>query len=98
MRKAPIRFSSLVLVVAFGVLTGCRQEEAPQIQLPSDPWGVVRVPAAEPIRIGLSLSVGDQMLGQESLEMERGAQIAVDEFGSITGKDVELVAVDTACT
>lgn len=64
---------------------------------PTDPLGVVTVPAGEKIHIAFwgVLSGADASLGQDSLY---GAQIAVADHGKVLGHDINLTTEDGLCT
>jgi len=64
---------------------------------PSDPLGVVTVPAGEKIHIAFwgVLSGADASLGQDALS---GAQIAVTDHGKVLGHDINLTTEDGLCT
>jgi len=66
--------------------------------VPSDPLGVVTIPAGEKIHIAFwgVLSTADASLGQDSLT---GVQIAVaDKGGKLLGHDINLTTEDGLCT
>ena len=65
---------------------------------PSDPLGVVTIPADEPLHIAFwgVLSGADASLGQDALT---GVQIAVDDKGGkLLGRDIRLTQEDGGCT
>jgi branched-chain amino acid transport system substrate-binding protein len=64
---------------------------------PSDPLGVVEIPAGEPIHIAYwgVLSGADATLGTDS---KRGVEIAIDDQGELLGHEIRLTAEDALCT
>ncbi len=64
---------------------------------PSDPLGVVTVPAGEKIHLAFwgVLSGADASLGQDALS---GAQIALTDHGKVLGHDINLTTEDGLCT
>jgi branched-chain amino acid transport system substrate-binding protein len=67
-------------------------------QAPTDPLGVVAIPAGEPIHIGFwgVLSGADGALGTDSLH---GVELAIDAVGGkLLDRDIQLTSEDALCT
>ncbi len=71
---------------------------APGATPPSDPLGVVQIPAGEPIHIAFwgVLSGADAILGEDA---RRGVEIAInDRDGQLLGREIRLSTQDGLCT
>ena len=76
------------------LFTACSTAASP----PSDPLGVVTIPAGEPIHIVFwaVLSGADATLGEDQ---KRGVEIAIDDKGGkLLGRDILLTTEDALCT
>jgi branched-chain amino acid transport system substrate-binding protein len=65
---------------------------------PSDPLGVVEIPAGEPVHIAFwgVLSGADASLGEDA---QQGVEIAIDDLGgTFHGHDIRLTTEDAQCT
>ncbi len=64
----------------------------------TDEWGVVKVDAGSPIRIGFGAALSGAGLDVLGIDEKRGAELAVADKGDIAGFSVELVAEDDLCS
>ncbi|MFH1490094.1 MAG: branched-chain amino acid ABC transporter substrate-binding protein [Pseudomonadota bacterium] len=62
----------------------------------ADEWGTITIPAGKPIKIGLgAMLTGDY--ASLGIDIKNGAEMAVQEKGSIMGHPLELQAEDDGC-
>ncbi len=65
----------------------------------ADPWGPVAVPPDGAVTIGLALAFeAAEPAGEIAFDQERAALLAVDEFGPISGFQVEVTPVNSGCS
>ena len=62
----------------------------------SDEWGTITIPAGRPVRIALgAMLTGDY--ASLGLDIRNGAEMAVQEKGTLLGRPIELQAEDDGC-
>jgi len=62
----------------------------------ADDWGIVTIPAGEPIKIGMgTMLTGDY--ASLGIDIKNGAEMAIQEKGSILGHPIVLQAEDDGC-
>jgi branched-chain amino acid transport system substrate-binding protein len=85
MAKRAFIFVTITLFVAFTALIAS-----------ADEWGTITIPANKPIKIGLgAMLTGDY--ASLGIDIKNGAEMAVEEKGSILGHRVILQAEDDGC-
>lgn len=95
MQSATLRHV-LVLAALLVVLGGCTAQP-PDTAAPDDPLGTIEVSSSQTIRIGVDTATGFGV-DVEGEEIMRGAQLAVEDYGSLHGFDVELVRISSQCS
>ena len=97
--QAPRRASTLAAgLVVLGLLGMACNPGAPAFSPPTDPLGVVTIPAGEKIHLAFwgVITGADASLGVDS---QRGVELAIaDRGGKLLGHDVLLTAEDGGCT
>jgi branched-chain amino acid transport system substrate-binding protein len=92
------RLASILFLVIGGLsITACSQpppSEAPY----EDAWGIVEIRPARPLYIGVVTSTYDPGLAQESLEITRGVELAIQRRIHIRGFIVQTEVVNTYCS
>ncbi|MDQ7029868.1 MAG: transporter substrate-binding domain-containing protein [Ardenticatenia bacterium] len=73
------------------------QPTQPPAQAVEDPWGVVELQAGEPIKIGFAAGLSGEVANL-GIDMQYGAQLAVEDMPEIMGHPVELVVEDAQCS
>ena len=82
------RASLLLLITLFMVFTAFTAH--------ADDWGTITIPAGKPIKIGLgAMLTGDY--ASLGIDIKNGAEMAVEEKGTLLGHDIELQAEDDGC-
>ena len=79
----------LLAITLFVAFTGFAAQAA-------DEWGTITIPPDKPIKIALgAMLTGDY--ASLGIDIKNGAEMAVEEKGSILGHDVVLQAEDDGC-
>jgi len=78
--------------------TSAPETEAGTSEEYTDEWGVVKVEAGSPIRIGFGAALSGAGLDVLGIDEKRGAELAVADKGDLLGFSVELVAEDDLCS
>lgn len=82
---------SVFLVLFFGILA--LYSESAQ---PADEWGTILIPAGKPVKIALgAMLTGDY--ASLGIDIRNGAEMAVQEKGTLLGHPIELQAEDDGC-
>jgi len=63
-----------------------------------DEWGVVKVAAGEPIKLGFAAGLSGAGIDVLGIDEQRGAELAVADRGEVLGHKVELVVEDALCS
>ncbi len=79
------------------VLAACRAPAASPTTI-EDPYGVIEIQPFQDIRVALVSASGDDGIGSEGIELLRGAQLAVEAYGSIKSFDVEIESINVQCS
>lgn len=76
------------------------EEEAMEEEVAvEDEWGVIAIPADEPVRIAVNVVTSGAGVDVYGLTEWRGSEIAVEDYGGVVlGHDIEIVQNDTLCS
>ncbi|GAB4565798.1 MAG: branched-chain amino acid ABC transporter substrate-binding protein [Anaerolineae bacterium] len=78
--------------------TEAAHEEAPAAEFTyEDEWGVIVVPAGEPVRIGFAAGLSGAGIDVLGIDEQRGAELAVKDKPEVLGFPVELQIEDSQC-
>ena len=89
---------AIMLALACLLLSACGVSVAPAAASVSDPWGVVRIGANSPIRIGAALATDDPLVGAEGTEQLRGIELAIQRRQNVLGASAQIVEVPSGCS
>lgn len=92
-RFTVVTFTLLAVVAA--LLSGCRSAQTTSAEV-EDPWGVVTIPAGEPVKVLVSTALNEEVVGPEGLEQQRGVQLSAANR-TIQGHTVELIESNSGC-
>ncbi len=73
------------------------QPTQPQQPAVDDPWGVVQLQPGEPIKIGFAAGLSGEVANL-GIDMQYGAELAVEDMPEIKGHPVQLVVEDAQCS
>ncbi len=71
--------------------------EATKAPAVEDPWGVIELEAGEPIKIGFAAGLSGDVANL-GIDIQYGAELAVEDKPEIKGHSVELVVEDSQCS
>jgi branched-chain amino acid transport system substrate-binding protein len=92
------KHASAMLLLLIGVLAASCASGASEGILVEDPWGTVEISRVDAIRVGIILASLGEGIERETLEQQRGAEMALADYGSIDGFSLELVPARVECS
>lgn len=97
MNRLTYKLTLILILTAIGLgITACSQTPTPDEY--EDPWGIVEIRPGRPLYIGVITSTYDPGLDQESLEITRGVELAIQRRAHLRGFSIRTEIVNTYCS